>query len=206
MNNVHKPDDKGLFLLIAGVTGAGKTTTIRELIKIDPRYERLIIDTTRPLRIGEKDKRHVTKEQFQMNKDAGHYWGTNFTHGNHYGSPRQPIYNAINSGRVAVSDYAIENADILERVFGAKAHLIYLVPESLEIIESRIIEERRNDTSRYDKAAIELERFHRGEFNDLITKAIPSPTGKQVEIAQKIHAYVQSQIWKEKSSSQRKIT
>lgn len=194
MNNAKNSQNKGLFLLVAGVSGAGKTTTIRELIKLDPRYERLVIDTTRPLRIGEKDKRTITPEQFQVNKDAGQYWGTNFTHGNHYGSPRQPIYNAIKNGRVAVSDYAIENADILERVFGANAHLIYLVPESLEVIEERIIEERRGDTARYDKAAIELERFHRGEFDSAITKTLSSPTGKQAEIAKQIHEYVESQL------------
>jgi len=184
---------KGLFLFLSGVSTVGKTTTLSELMKLGEVYSRVTVDTTRALRIGEKDKRHLTEEQFLENKRGGYYWGTNFTHGNHYGSPKQEVLDKMAGGRVVLSDLDIDNAAGVKEIF-PDARVVYLLPTSFSEIERRLGEQRSLGGGRLTKARRELRRFENGEFDCVIDKKIVVPQGEQARVAKEIHQYVQTLI------------
>lgn len=190
--------NKGLFIVLAGITGVGKTTTIEALESFDTRYTRVIVDTTRELRANETKKRHLSMSQFMENKKKHLYWGTNFTHGNHYGSPRQQVEDAIKNGQFLLSDYDIDYADKLRENF-PESYLVYLVPPSVEEIKQRLAADARDNVElRMGKAMAELERFKHGEFDAHIDLKVLSSTGRQHDIAKKIHASVLAHIGKDK--------
>jgi len=188
---------KGAFVALAGITGVGKTTTIDALEDIDKRYSRVVIDTTRSLREGETKRRHVSMSQFLENKEKGIYWGTNFTHGNYYGSPKQQVHDAIDGGTFLLTDYDIDYAEVLKKNF-PQSYIVYMVPPSIDEIKNRLLTSSRDNTDlRLQKALVELEKLHRGEFDKYINFKIKSETGRQLDIAKKIHANVLACIGKE---------
>ena len=87
------------FLLLLGVSGVGKTSIIKELLKLDDRFIYISPWITRPLRAGETDKVSVTEEDLQRLLSAGEILAVNDIYGIRYGTPKQPIKDAFEQGQ-----------------------------------------------------------------------------------------------------------
>ena len=92
----------GLLVILSSPSGAGKSTLARRLMAWDPSLRFSVSATTRPPRPGEVEGDHYyfrSKEQFRAMVAAGEMLEHAEVFGNLYGTPRQPIEQAMLAGR-----------------------------------------------------------------------------------------------------------
>jgi guanylate kinase len=133
--------ERGFALVLAGPSGAGKTTIARELISRFPGDFVFSVSATtrppRPLEENGKDYDFVSPEEFERLIE-GHQlieWAT--VHGNLYGTPRRNVERAIDGGRVVVLDIDVQGARQIRQRF-ADAVLVFVLPPSAEVFWSRL--------------------------------------------------------------------
>jgi guanylate kinase len=118
----------------------------RRLLAADPSIRVSISATTRPRRPGEVDGEHyhfVTPEAFATLVEQEHFleWARVF--GNHYGSPRAPVRDAIDAGFDVLFDIDWQGAQQLaqnqfRKEPDADLVSIFLLPPSMEELERRL--------------------------------------------------------------------
>ena len=178
---------KGVFLLLLGVSGVGKSTVIRELCRLDIRFTYVSPYTTRPLRDGEVDKISITHADMECMESAGEFIIVNRKYDILYGTPRKPILDALNDGRYPILDWPLEKLDVMREEFSDNLFTVYVYPPTLSDLRVRLSkDERDKDGSRFQAAIMELNMLatNRDEFRfdlELITN-----DGEETEIARMI--------------------
>ena len=118
MSNDRTPR-RGVLLIVASPSGAGKTSLCRRLMADHKGLELSVSMTTRGIRPGEVDGRDyhfVGHDEFQrlIDEDAFLEWAD--VHGNRYGSPRGPVDRALAEGRDVLFDIDWQGArDVAEK-------------------------------------------------------------------------------------------
>lgn len=128
-------------LVIAGPSGAGKTTLARKAVERDPGMRFSVSDTSRPIRGGEtdgRDYRFINEETFRKRIEEDAYAEWAIVHGDYYGTPRSEI--EASSGNVVLDIDVQGSALIRERYPNSVG--IFVVPPSLDIMEKRLRERR----------------------------------------------------------------
>ncbi|QIK97094.1 guanylate kinase [Sphingomonas sp. HDW15A] len=154
---------RGLLIVLSSPSGAGKSTISRKLMEEDPTITMSISATTRPMRPGEVadvDYHFVDDQQFQNLVDADEFaeWAYVFEH--RYGSPKEPIKEALKDGRDTLFDIDWQGTQQLEYAFRTDLVRIFILPPSMEELKRRL-EERGTDTQdvidfRMRRAAAEI--------------------------------------------------
>ena len=129
----------------------------------DPTITMSISATTRPMRPGEVadvDYHFVDDQQFQNLVDADEFaeWAYVFDH--RYGSPKEPIKEALKDGRDTLFDIDWQGTQQLEYAFRTDLVRIFILPPSMDELKRRL-EERGTDTQevidfRMKRAAAEI--------------------------------------------------
>ena len=132
---------RGLLIVLSSPSGAGKTTISRKLMEADPTIGMSISATTRSPRPGEEDGRDyhfVTEEAFQHLVDEGELaeWAYVFDH--RYGSPKEPIKDALKAGRDILFDIDWQGTQQLETAFGNDLVSIFILPPDMTELERRL--------------------------------------------------------------------
>lgn len=148
MSNERSPR-RGVLLIVASPSGAGKTSLCRRLMADHGGLELSISMTTRGIRPGEVDGRDyhfVDRELFQrlIDEDAFLEWAD--VHGNLYGSPRAPIERALAEGRDVLFDIDWQGAREVARKCPDDAVRVFILPPSLAELKRRLIT-RSQDTA-----------------------------------------------------------
>ena len=141
MSNNHTPR-RGVLLIVASPSGAGKTSLCRRLMADHGGLELSISMTTRSIRPGEVDGRDynfVSQEEFQrlVDQDAFLEWAD--VHGQKYGSPRGPIDRALAEGRDVLFDIDWQGAAQVAEKCPDDAVRVFILPPSLEELRRRLI-------------------------------------------------------------------
>ena len=111
---------RGLMLLISSPSGAGKTSLSRRLVADHAELELSVSATTRDPRPGEENGREyhfVDRAAFDamIAADAFLEWAN--VHEHRYGSPAQPVMDALGGGRDVLFDIDWQAPDDVVRVF-----------------------------------------------------------------------------------------
>lgn len=176
------------FLLLLGVSGVGKSTVIRELMKLDERFVYISPLVTRPLREGETDKIPVTEEQLQVALDAGEILAVNDIYGIRYGTPKQPIQDAFKAGKFPLLDWPIKRLQVMEKEFGDWLYRVYLEPPNITELKRRLGQDDRDRGGIRLLAALkELEQLQCGELDGRFDMLITAD-GETTKIARTILA------------------
>ena len=130
----------GEIFVVTAPSGTGKTTLLKALLAADPRLRFSISYTTRQPRPGEvpgRDYFFVGLEEFHRLRDRGQLaeWVEQFGYG--YGTSKEWIMQALNSGQDLVFDLDTRGARALKESF-PQATLIFVLPPSLEELERRL--------------------------------------------------------------------
>jgi guanylate kinase len=140
---LNKPDHKtrGLLLMVVAPSGVGKTSLTRRLVADHNDLHLSISATTREPRPGEHDGRDyhfVDHGQFQtmIQDEAFLEWAE--VYGNHYGSPRGPIMEALDRGESVLFDIDFQGAMKVHKQAGADSVLVYILPPSLAEMSRRL--------------------------------------------------------------------
>jgi len=141
MSNKPAHKTRGLLLMVVAPSGVGKTSLTRRLVADHNDLHLSISATTRDPRPGEHDGRDyhfVDHARFQtmIQDDAFLEWAE--VYGNHYGSPRGPIMEALDRGESVLFDIDFQGAMKVHRQAGADSVLVYILPPSLAEMSRRL--------------------------------------------------------------------
>ena len=139
-NNPHGRT-RGLLLMVVAPSGVGKTSLTRRLVADHNDLHLSISATTRSPRPGEHDGRdyHFVdhgKFQTMIQDDAFLEWAE--VYGNHYGSPRGPIMEALDRGESVLFDIDFQGAMKVHKQAGEDSVLVYILPPSLAEMSRRL--------------------------------------------------------------------
>ncbi len=169
MSNERTPR-RGVLLIVASPSGAGKTSLCRRLMADHGGLELSISMTTRPIRPGEvadRDYHFVSDAEFQALVDGDAFLEWANVHGARYGSPRAPIDKALSEGRDVLFDIDWQGARDVATKCPEDAVRVFILPPSLEELRRRLVTRSQdaNDVieRRIKNAKGEIE--HCGEFD-----------------------------------------
>ena len=132
---------RGILFVVSSPSGAGKTTLTRRLLANDPGTQLSISYTTRAPRPGEVDGRDysfVGESTFQRMREEGAFleWAEVFGH--LYGTPRGPVFQAIERGRDVLFDIDWQGAQQLAEQARGDLVTVFILPPSRAELESRL--------------------------------------------------------------------
>jgi guanylate kinase len=158
----------GKLFVITAPSGAGKTSLIEAVMRDDPSLKISVSYTTRQPRSGEKngvDYHFVDEATFKGMRERGEFLESAEVHGNHYGTAKQVILDAVKRGDDLILEIDWQGAQQVRRLY-PDCIGIFILPPSIEELERRM-RTRGQDTDavirrRLDNAREEL--THAGEF------------------------------------------
>ncbi|HVK78918.1 MAG TPA: guanylate kinase [Kofleriaceae bacterium] len=157
---------RGSLVIVSSPSGAGKTTLTRRLLADHDTLDFSVSYTTRTQRPGERDGidyHFVDKPTFDRMVAGGELAEHFVVHGNHYGTARAPIDDAIRRGRDMIFDVDYQGAQALASQWPADSVRIFILPPDLKTLASRL-RTRATDSDevierRLRKAIEELRHF-----------------------------------------------
>jgi len=162
---------RGLMLVLSSPSGAGKTTISRRLLDAEPGVVMSVSATTRPRRPGEVDGRDyffVDPTEFNLMINRGQLLEHAKVFGNYYGTPRQPVENALASGRDVLFDIDWQGTQQLQNSALHDLVSVFILPPSTRELERRL-RTRAQDSAevvavRMAKAADEISHYSEYQY------------------------------------------
>ena len=169
MSNDRTPR-RGVLLIVASPSGAGKTSLCRRLMADHGGLELSISMTTRAIRPGEvadRDYHFVSDDEFQALIDADAFLEWANVHGARYGSPRAPIDKALSEGRDVLFDIDWQGARYVATKCPEDAVRVFILPPSLEELRRRLVTRSQDADEVIERriANAKGEIQHCGEFD-----------------------------------------
>jgi guanylate kinase len=135
---------RGVCLVLAAPSGAGKTAIAEALLATEPRLERSISVTTRGRRPAEIDGVHyhfLTEEGFQqaLRENALLEWARVLQGTHAYGTPRAPVEAALAEGRDVVFDIDWQGHRQLREKLPADVVSVFVLPPNIAALRSRLV-------------------------------------------------------------------
>lgn len=169
------------LIVISAPSGAGKTTLCRRLLQDFPQLELSISWTTRSPRSGERrdmDYFFISEGEFKERIRNGQFAEWAQVHGNYYGTSKEVIDRALESGKPVLFDIDVQGAESLRRAYPAQCVAIFIQPPGLGELEKRLRTrgtdseetiQRRMNNARSEMAAVK--DFHHVIINDSLDRA-----------------------------------
>lgn len=157
--------------VIAGPTAVGKGTVVEHILKNYPDFHLSVSATTRAPRPGEVEGKNyffISHDEFDGLIADGQMLEYAVVHGtNKYGTPRQPVVEALARGEHVILEIDIQGARQVKKTM-PDAKLIFIGPPSWEELvrrlESRGTESPQEQAKRLETARTELESQSEFDF------------------------------------------
>ena len=134
-------DNDGVMIILSSPSGAGKTTLVKLLSKLD-NFEISISHTTRqprPNEIYDKDYFFVNEEKFQRLIKNEEFLEYAKVFNNFYGTTRTPVIDKLNRGKNVLFDIDWQGADqIKNKKLDYKLITFFILPPSKDVLFSRL--------------------------------------------------------------------
>jgi guanylate kinase len=146
--SVRHHNRRGLMMIIASPSGAGKTTLSRLLLQTIPDITMSVSVTTRPRRASEVDGVHyhfLTRRDFETTRDRGDLLEWAEVHGNLYGTPRAPVDQALEEGRDVLFDIDVQGTMQLYEKARPDIVSVFILPPSVAEMQSRLQRRAEDD-------------------------------------------------------------
>ena len=134
-------DNDGVMIVLSSPSGAGKTTLVNLLSKLD-NFEISISHTTRQPRnneIADKDYFFVTEEKFNRLIKNGEFLEYAKVFNNYYGTTRTPVIDNLNKGNNVLFDIDWQGADqIKNKKLDYKLITFFILPPSKKVLFERL--------------------------------------------------------------------
>jgi len=172
---------RGIPIVIAAPSGAGKTTVCRRLVELEDNVMFSISHTTRTMRPGERDGvdyHFVDIDGFKSMVAAGSFLEWAVYGGNHYGTSWAAIEGPLAEGRDVLLEIEVQGArQVRERLDVAR--LVFLLPPSVKALEGRL-HGRATDSAEQIAARLKIaegeleavEEFEFAIFNDDVERCV----------------------------------
>jgi guanylate kinase len=184
---------KGKLFVITAPSGAGKTSLIDAVMRDDRTLKISVSYTTRRPRPGEKngvDYHFVEPPTFLAMRDRGEFLESAEVHGNHYGTSKQVILDAVKRGDDLILEIDWQGAQQVRRLYPGCVG-IFILPPSIEELERRM-RARGQDSEQVIRQRVQNAReelSHAGEFKyAIINKDFETARGELASIIQRERA------------------
>jgi len=130
---------RGLMLVISSPSGAGKSTIARTLLEKDRQIGLSVSVTTRQRRPSEIEDVHYhfkSVREFERMRDSDALLEWAEVHGNFYGTPREPVEQAMAEGRDMLFDIDWQGAQQLQEKMSADVVSIFVLPPTMTELQS----------------------------------------------------------------------
>jgi guanylate kinase len=131
---------EGLFIVVSAPSGTGKTSIVKELLKMCPNVRFSVSSTTRPPRPGEVDGRDyhfISEGEFREGIAAGEFaeWVENF--GRLYGTSGKTMKTFLDQGFDLILDVEPRGARSLKKNYPGGI-FVFILPPSLGELKARL--------------------------------------------------------------------
>jgi len=134
-------ENDGVMIVLSSPSGAGKTTLVKMLSKMD-NYEISISHTTRqsrPNEVDNKDYYFVNINEFKRLINNQEFLEYAKVFNNYYGTTRTPVIDKLNKGKNVLFDIDWQGADqIKNKKLDYKLITFFILPPSKEILFERL--------------------------------------------------------------------
>ena len=161
---------RGVMLVLASPSGAGKSSISRALFEDDPNIALSVSVTTRARRTDEIDGKHyhfISVAEFERMRAAGELLESAEVHGNFYGTPRSRVEERLTAGRDILFDIDYQGTLQLYEKCRADMVSIFILPPSFKELRKRLERRAQDSQGTIDKrlknARIEMD--HYGEYD-----------------------------------------
>ncbi len=166
---------RGLCLVLAAPSGAGKTSLSRALLAADGGLTLSISVTTRQPRAGEVDGKHyhfIDQQRFEAMVAAGELLEHARNYERHYGTPRGPVEAALAAGTDVLFDIDWQGFRQVRAALPRDVVGVFIKPPSLEALAERL-QARGDAPAEISRrmALAEAELAHAGEFDFIVENA-----------------------------------
>lgn len=161
---------RGLMFVLSSPSGAGKTTITRALLDNNPDLELSISATTRARRPGEVDGQDyyfVDIPQFNAMVDNGEMLEHAKVFKNYYGTPRQPVEEALARGNDVIFDIDWQGTQQLREIARDDLVTLFILPPSAKELERRLRNRAQDpeETIRHRMEKASDEMTHYSEYD-----------------------------------------
>ena len=195
MSNSKPEKTRGLFIVVSAPSGAGKTSIIREVLKMCPNVLFSVSYTTRPPRFGEengKDYYFVTEKVFRESIARGEFVKWEEYSGYLYGTSAKTMEAFLNKGFDLILDIETRGASALKKNFPGGVFVFILPPSVNELkrrLEGRGFDNEQMVAERLNRALIEIREVTWYDYvilNERLESAIDQL--KSIYVAEKARA------------------
>lgn len=157
---------RGVMMVLASPSGAGKSSISRALFEQDPNISLSVSVTTRARRTDELDGTHyhfIDVPAFERMREEGELLESAEVHGNFYGTPRSRVEEKLSQGRDILFDIDYQGTMQLYEKCRADMVTVFILPPTIRELRARL-ERRAQDSKgtiqrRLKNARIEMEHF-----------------------------------------------
>ena len=154
--------NNGTLVVISGPSGVGKSTICRQLVEQLNAFLSVSV-TTRPIGENEVDGRDywfISEQEFETRVRDDGFLEHARVFENSYGTPRQPVQDAVKDGRVVILEVDVQGALSVKKTC-RNALLIFILPPSQGDLAGRMKarargEDTDNERQRLDSASQEI--------------------------------------------------
>lgn len=150
-----------MLVILSGVSGAGKDTIKKELIKRMENVESLPSYTDRAPRnndIPGVTYHFVTKQEFEKMIENQELYEYSMHHEHYYGTSKKLLNEKIQNGKIIVKDIDVNGVENLVKLLGKDVKIVTIfLKVSKEELRQRL--EKREDNLGKDQIKLRLSRF-----------------------------------------------
>jgi len=173
---------QGTLVVISGPSGVGKSTLCRQVVRrLDAVLS--VSATTRPKGASEmdgKDYYFLSPDEFQRQRQAGQFLEYAEVFGHYYGTPRQPVEQAIADGRIVILEIDVQGGLQVKQTM-PEAMMVFILPPRMDELLRRIEKRARGEDAearqkRLARAEAEIEtgkaHYEYWVVNDRLDQAV----------------------------------
>ena len=168
----------GKLIIFSAPSGSGKTTIVKELLKMFPQFEFSISATSRQPRGTEQngvDYFFLSQDEFRQKvaNDEFVEWEEVYN-GTCYGTLKSEMQRIWQKGNVIIFDVDVMGGINLKRIFGQSACSVFIMPPSVEVLRERLIGRGTDSMETIEKrvAKADFELSKSGEFDHVVVNDV----------------------------------
>jgi guanylate kinase len=161
---------RGIMLVLASPSGAGKSSITRTLFGQDPHIALSVSVTTRARRSDEVEGRHyffVDQKRFEQMRDDGELLEWARVHDNFYGTPRAHVEEQLAAGNDILFDIDFQGTLQLYEKCRPDMVTVFILPPSIKELKARLERRAQDSKGTIDKRLknARIEMGHFGEYD-----------------------------------------
>ena len=164
---------RGVMLVIASPSGAGKSSISRSLFGQDPNIRLSVSVTTRARRTDEVDGTHyyfIDVPTFERMRAEGELLEWAQVHDNYYGTPRAKVEEQLSAGNDILFDIDYQGTLQLDQQSRADMVTVFILPPTIKELRARLERRAQDSAGTIDKRLrnAKIEMQHYSEYDYII--------------------------------------